>query len=46
MNQSSCEATFGINAKTLKCPKCHYQYEIGFRYNPFLQEYVKYYKFI
>jgi DNA-directed RNA polymerase subunit M/transcription elongation factor TFIIS len=46
MIQKPCEGTFGINATRLICPKCRYQYEIGFRYNPFLREYVKYYKFI
>lgn len=46
MNQKPCEGTFGVNATIYLCPKCRYHYEIGFRYNPFLGEYVKYYKFI
>ena len=46
MNQKPCEGTFGVNATIYICPKCRYHYEIGFRYNPFLREYVKYYKFI
>ena len=46
MQQSHCEGSFGINANEYCCPKCSYQYEVGFRYNPFINQYVKYYKFI
>jgi uncharacterized protein with PIN domain len=45
MEQERCEGTFGIRATIFKCPKCRYQYEIGYRYNPFAREYVKYYKY-
>jgi predicted amidophosphoribosyltransferase len=46
MQQNHCEGSFGINANLFRCPKCNYQYEIGFRYNPFINQFVKYYKFI
>jgi predicted amidophosphoribosyltransferase len=46
MLQNHCEGSFGINASLLCCPKCNYQYEIGLRYNPFINQFVKYYKFI
>ena len=46
MQQNHCEGNFGINANFLRCPKCNYQYETGLRYNPFINQFVKYYKFI
>jgi DNA-directed RNA polymerase subunit M/transcription elongation factor TFIIS len=46
MKQKECESSFGISANLLTCPKCAYQYETGLRYNPYIQDYVKYYKYI
>ncbi|MFX0008897.1 MAG: hypothetical protein ACFE9R_01170 [Candidatus Hermodarchaeota archaeon] len=46
MKETDCEGTFGIKASLLKCSRCTYQYETGLRYNPYIQDYVKYYKYI
>ena len=46
MKKESCEASFGIKASLIVCPKCYYQYEIGYRFNPYIQDYVRYYKYI
>lgn len=46
MDQNPCDGSFGINATLFTCPKCGFTYETGFRYNPFIQEYVKYYKYL
>ena len=46
MQYDHCEGSFGINAHLLHCPKCNFHYETGLRYNPFINQFVKYYKFI
>ena len=46
MKEKECEGSFGINARLFMCPMCAYQYETGLRYNPYIQDYVKYYKYI
>ena len=46
MDRKPCDGTFGVCAELFTCPKCGYAYETGFRYNPFIQNYVKYYKFV
>ena len=46
MDRKQCDGTFGVAAELYTCHKCGYAYETGIRYNPFIQDYVKYYKYL